>query len=185
MDAGLAGLVGALGGGLIGAAGASVAALVAFRGARYQVDRQTEATREQWLRQIRRDLYIGFITACRACFEQARGAVDERSGLVDAEKVASWREASQAAFAAYRALELEAPAPLVRLAWRVLGLGGPSFPVFMAAAGEGDSTLAPEDLMRHKRQHGEFHLLTAAFVEACRESLHSEEPLNPPRTDGV
>ncbi|MFZ4266594.1 hypothetical protein [Streptomyces arboris] len=185
MDAGLAGLIGALGGGLIGAAGASAAALIAFRGARYQVDRQTEATREQWLRQIRRDLYIEYITACRACSEHMYSAVDELSGRVDPAKVAAWREASQAALAAYRALELEAPVPLVRSAARVIGVSRPSSPVLMAAAGEADSTLVPVDLRRYFQQRGEFHGLTREFVEACRESLHSEERVNPPRTAGV
>ncbi|NEC03427.1 hypothetical protein [Streptomyces anulatus] len=181
MDAGLAGLIGALGGGLIGAAGASAAALIAFRGARYQVNRQTEATREQWLRQIRRDLYIGFITACRACFEHGRDTVNERSRQVDAAKVADWREAAKAVSVAYRALELEAPAPLVRLAGEVVKRNGPSFAVMEAAGAGADNTLSPEDLRQANLRNGEFYVLTAEFVEECRTSLHSEEPIHPQR----
>jgi hypothetical protein len=65
VDAAIAGLVGALGGGLLGATGAWGAALIAFRGARYQADQQRESARDQWLRQIRRDAYTQFITAAQ------------------------------------------------------------------------------------------------------------------------
>ncbi|MFF3359250.1 hypothetical protein ACFYWN_43270 [Streptomyces sp. NPDC002917] len=57
MDPTKAGLIGALGGGALGAAGAWVAALIAFRGSRYQTDAQIKSTHAQWLRQIRRDTY--------------------------------------------------------------------------------------------------------------------------------
>ncbi|WP_097990546.1 hypothetical protein [Streptomyces sp. f51] len=179
MDAGLAGLIGALGGGLIGAAGASAAALIAFRGARYQVNRQTEATREQWLRQIRRDLYIGFITACRACSDQIRSAIYDQLGQVDAAKVAAWNEAAKASSVAYRSLELEAPAPLVRMAWQLLKQCAPPFPVLIAAGASG--TLSETDLMSAIRQQDDLYAGLEEFVEACRESLHSEEPIRPQR----
>ncbi|MFF3247073.1 hypothetical protein ACFYWY_25850 [Streptomyces sp. NPDC002870] len=62
MDAGVAGLIGALGGGIIGATEAWGAALIAFRGGRYQADQQRQSAHEQWLRQIRRDAYTSFLT---------------------------------------------------------------------------------------------------------------------------
>jgi hypothetical protein len=65
VDAEVAGLVGALGGAAVGAAGAWVAAVITFRGARYQADRQRQAAHEQWLRQIRRDAYAEFLLHAR------------------------------------------------------------------------------------------------------------------------
>jgi hypothetical protein len=68
MDAGLAGLIGALGGGFIGAVGATVAAQLAYRGARDASERQAQALREEWLRQQRRDAYVNFYNAARVLY---------------------------------------------------------------------------------------------------------------------
>lgn len=65
MDSATAGLIGALGGGIVGALGAWGAALITVRGTRYQTDVQTKASHDQWLRQIRRDLYAEFLSAAR------------------------------------------------------------------------------------------------------------------------
>ncbi|MFE0132419.1 hypothetical protein ACFWY6_12730 [Streptomyces sp. NPDC059037] len=66
MDAGIAGLVGALCGGVIGAGGAWGAAVIALRGARYQADKQARSAQEQWLRQLRIDTYAQFVRAARS-----------------------------------------------------------------------------------------------------------------------
>ncbi|MEV0277821.1 hypothetical protein AB0I22_15780 [Streptomyces sp. NPDC050610] len=66
MDAALTGLIGALGGGTIGAGGAWGAAIIAFKGARYQADKQARSAREQWLWQLRREPYAEFVRATRA-----------------------------------------------------------------------------------------------------------------------
>ncbi|QEV21691.1 hypothetical protein [Streptomyces alboniger] len=71
MDAALAGLIGALGGSVIGAGGAWGAALVAFRGARYQADRQVAGAHEQWLRQVRRETYAGYLAQVRSAYDLA------------------------------------------------------------------------------------------------------------------
>ncbi|MET7631801.1 hypothetical protein ABZS53_15295 [Streptomyces sp. NPDC005499] len=59
------GLIAVLGA-LVGAAGAWIAALIAGKASRYQADKQAVAAHEQWLRQIRRDLYAGFLAEARA-----------------------------------------------------------------------------------------------------------------------
>lgn len=66
MDAAIAGLIGALGGGALGAAGAWGAAVIAFRGARYQADQQRDGAHDQWLRQVRRETYARFLAAADA-----------------------------------------------------------------------------------------------------------------------
>ncbi|MFE5092445.1 hypothetical protein ACFRCI_19225 [Streptomyces sp. NPDC056638] len=175
MDAGLAGLIGALGGGLIGAAGASVAAWIAFRGARYQVDRQNAAAHEQWLRQIRRDLYIQFAAACRACYEQMRVAVND-SGEVDDAGVRRWIEAQQAVTEGYRAMELEAPDPLVRLAELLRSLSDPPWSVMEAARMGG--TLSQQHNVDVEQQLIRYNELVKRFVVECRESLQGEQPPN-------
>ncbi|MFJ6615041.1 hypothetical protein ACIQPT_32750 [Streptomyces sp. NPDC091289] len=70
MDATVAGLVGALGGAVLGATGAWGAALIAFRAARYQADRQADAQHQQWLRQIRRETYASLITLARRIYSR-------------------------------------------------------------------------------------------------------------------
>lgn len=70
VDAITAGLVGALGGAVLGAAGAWGAAVIAFRAARYQADRQADAEHQQWLRQIRRETYASFITLVSGLYDR-------------------------------------------------------------------------------------------------------------------
>ncbi|MFJ9682388.1 hypothetical protein ACIRP2_30700 [Streptomyces sp. NPDC101194] len=173
MDAEVAGLVGALGGGVIGAAGASFAALVAFRGARYQSDRQAEATREQWLRQIRRDLYVEFIAACRICYKEMQSAVAD-SGAVDAAGVQRWTEAALTVTNAYRAMELEAPDPLVRLAERLQLMSAPPGAVLDAAVN--GSSLVHADNLRAEQVLITFYELLRVFVVDCRNSLQGDQP---------
>ncbi|MFF6896090.1 hypothetical protein ACFY8Z_36480 [Streptomyces microflavus] len=111
MDATVAGLVGALGGAVLGAAGAWGAALIAFRAARYQADRQADAQQEQWLRQIRRETYGSFFEAADRCTEHLnktqslRGASDEEQS----EHRALFREGRRNFHKALVALNLEAP----------------------------------------------------------------------------
>ncbi|MEV6121363.1 hypothetical protein AB0M23_12655 [Streptomyces sp. NPDC052077] len=66
MDAGVAGLVGALGGAALGAGGAWGAAIIALKGARYQADTQAKSAHDQWLREMRRESYTRFAEAARA-----------------------------------------------------------------------------------------------------------------------
>lgn len=65
MDAAIAGLVGALGGAALGAGGAWGAARIALKAAMYRADRQAASTHEQWLRQIRREVYARFLSQAR------------------------------------------------------------------------------------------------------------------------
>ncbi|WNI27159.1 hypothetical protein [Streptomyces sp. ITFR-16] len=116
MDATVAGLVGALGGAVLGAAGAWGAALIAFRAARYQADRQAEAQQQQWLRQIRRDTYKAFFETISACNTYIYIAAAFRSASTSAGEVAqkqAHRDAATKAIANFEAaraaLNLEAP----------------------------------------------------------------------------
>ncbi|MFJ9656171.1 hypothetical protein [Streptomyces microflavus] len=83
MDATVAGLVGALGGAVLGAAGAWGAALIAFRAARYQADRQADAQQQQWLRQVRRETYRSFIEAAGVCVTDVNTSMVMRSMLIE------------------------------------------------------------------------------------------------------
>jgi hypothetical protein len=65
MDAAIAGLVGALGGAVVGAGGAWGAARIALKGAMYQAEKQASSAYEQWLRQIRREVYTTFLNDAR------------------------------------------------------------------------------------------------------------------------
>ncbi|MFI0013698.1 MULTISPECIES: hypothetical protein [Streptomyces] len=85
MDATVAGLVGALGGAALGAAGAWGAALIAFRAARYQADRQADAQQQQWLRQVRRETYKSFLQAAETCTKQMSNIIPLRGQLLTAE----------------------------------------------------------------------------------------------------
>ncbi|MET8516019.1 hypothetical protein [Streptomyces sp. NPDC005077] len=80
MDAGLAGLIGALGGATLGIAGAWGAAFISFGGARYQADKQGQTAHEQWLRQIRREAYAAFLSSASVALERVTGD----DGLVQA-----------------------------------------------------------------------------------------------------
>ncbi|MFF2479212.1 hypothetical protein [Streptomyces sp. NPDC058066] len=62
MTEGLFAVVGAL----VGAGGAWVAALIAGKAARYQADKQAAAAHDQWLRQVRRDVYSAFLAEARS-----------------------------------------------------------------------------------------------------------------------
>ncbi|MFE4612680.1 hypothetical protein ACFRK5_30735 [Streptomyces niveus] len=95
MDTGLAGLIGALGGGIIGAAGASVAALITFRGARYQADQQRRATHEQWLRQMRREAYGTFLTHADAVRALCRKGLERIYGRLTADELDALASAAE------------------------------------------------------------------------------------------
>lgn len=119
MDAATAGLVGALGGATLGAAGAWGAALIAFRAARYQADRQVQGQQQQWLRQVRRETYGDFLRAAEACQTQLLKAMSARSLHGNPETEAEWRQIRQAAeedhlrfWTAKSVLDLEAPAEM-------------------------------------------------------------------------
>lgn len=119
----MAGLIGALGGGIIGGAGASVAALIAFRGARYQADQQRRGTHEQWLRQMRREAYGGFLThadAARAAFGKglARRTAAVRLTVEELNTLASAAEGMQRT-ASFLALDV---APDLHAKARELGI---------------------------------------------------------------
>ncbi|AZM57181.1 hypothetical protein DMA15_35330 [Streptomyces sp. WAC 01529] len=111
MDAALAGLIGALGGSVIGAGGAWGAALVAFRGARYQADRQVAGAHEQWLRQVRRETYAAYLAQVRAAYDMATATTrglrwNEAPSLPSATEL---RQIIQEVREAYAHVELEAP----------------------------------------------------------------------------
>lgn len=81
----MAGLVGALGGAVLGAGGAWGAALIAFRAARYQADRQADSQHQQWLRQIRRETYSSFLAAANAAQRHFFIAMNARRLAMDEE----------------------------------------------------------------------------------------------------
>ncbi|WP_327421756.1 hypothetical protein OG763_14545 [Streptomyces sp. NBC_01230] len=123
MDAAIAGLVGALGGGFLGAAGAWGAGLIAFRGARYQADKQAAADREQWLRQIRRDTYSAFIAEAEKMSKHFLAAMEARRidrGEDGMERVVELRAAAMRDLEEFQraqaTLELEAPLDVIDFA---------------------------------------------------------------------
>jgi gas vesicle protein len=69
MDQGIAGLIGAVVGGLIGVTGTLGAARVTGRD-------QRRGQHEQWRRQVRRDAYSQFISRCRGAIRAANAAHD-------------------------------------------------------------------------------------------------------------
>ncbi|MFE1545828.1 hypothetical protein ACFW61_35970 [Streptomyces microflavus] len=128
MDATVAGLVGALGGAVLGAAGAWGAALIAFRAARYQADRQADAQQQQWLRQVRRETYRSFLEAAEASKSHLHiasvvGGLPALTEDVLAEKQLRRNAAAeglQKFEAARAALNLEAPSDIRDLADELL-----------------------------------------------------------------
>lgn len=112
----MAGLVGALGGAALGAAGAWGAALIAFRAAKYQADRQSDAQHQQWLRQIRRETYANFLAAADAARLQlftasmARRLSRDEEGEAEHARLRGAAVVDQQKFEEARAaLNLEAP----------------------------------------------------------------------------
>ncbi|MFI8989853.1 hypothetical protein ACIG63_33435 [Streptomyces antimycoticus] len=97
MDATMAGLVGALGGAMLGAGGAWGAAMIAFRAARYQADRQADSQHQQWLRQIRRETYSSFLAAAYATQRHLLTAMNARVLGMDEEGQAERRQLREAA----------------------------------------------------------------------------------------
>ncbi|MFE0377816.1 hypothetical protein ACFW1M_20030 [Streptomyces inhibens] len=176
MDAGLAGLIGALGGGFIGAAGAWGAALIAFRGARYQADRQGNATHEQWLRQLRRDASLAFISAARTYSEKLRDCCGAPSGSVLDAAIEQVHPAWQRLRIAYEALQLEASDGLLQPAEAVLKSGTNTNVLIgmrTGTQGNDDQALRISSLEDWQR----IELNIAAFVASCRKSLHEPAPL--------
>ncbi|MFG2540098.1 hypothetical protein ACGFU4_33165 [Streptomyces sp. NPDC048511] len=171
MDAGVAGLIGALGGGVIGAAGASLAALIAFRGARYQADRQAAASHDQWLRQIRREIYLDFIGAAwnfrmkipSIVGGQGRFRRAQFDELVDASRILS---------EAYRAMQLEAPDALVALA-RDLTIDHQSIDYFEAWEIPDGAELTHEQLSLIVEDSDKVRQRFLRLVNECKQSLQT------------
>jgi hypothetical protein len=175
VDAGLAGLIGALGGGFIGAAGAWGAALIAFRGARYQADRQGNATHEQWLRQLRRDASLAFISAARTYSEKLKDCSQATSGSVLDAAIEQVHPAWQRLRSTYEALQLEASDGLLQPAEAVLKAGTNTNVVIgmRTSTHSDDQALRISSLEDWKRIERNI----AAFVASCRKSLHEPAPL--------
>ncbi|GAA1275502.1 hypothetical protein GCM10009646_72810 [Streptomyces aureus] len=122
MDAALAGLIGALGGSALGAAGAWGAARIAFRGARYQADTQAKSNHDQWLRQIRRDVYAAFISQAREFLDGPLDRAQRRENRISTMPIHQFEElfrdcneGAQGLARTAEGLKLEAPPDLVRL----------------------------------------------------------------------
>lgn len=105
-------------GALVGAAGAWIAALIAGKAARYQADKQAAAAHEQWLRQLRRDLYAAFLAEARAAVEghlsilssPMHATLRRNMGLPPLEETyGRCREALHGLTRAAEALQLESP----------------------------------------------------------------------------
>ncbi|MFF0698560.1 hypothetical protein ACFYU4_38760 [Streptomyces tendae] len=168
MDAGLAGLIGALGGSIVGAAGASLAAMISFRGARYQADRQSQAAHEQWLRQIRRDAYANFLVHTR----DGHALLRDMPQPPPREEVERLGAAVAGVHAALGALLLEAP-------HRVQDMAGDihkhlHFAYVGVKAGHLDWD-RERRLERARLVRGRYE----AMVEECRRSLQDPEAPSP------
>ncbi|MEV6408824.1 hypothetical protein AB0M58_38805 [Streptomyces bobili] len=172
MDAAVAGLIGALGGGFLGAAGAWGAALIAFRGARYQADRQGNAAHEQWLRQLRRDASLAFISEARTLIEVISSCLLSPSGAefeTAAQQVHStWKRLSTA----YKALELEASGDLLQAAEAVLK-SGLDTTMIISRSGRGNN----EDRFLAARNRLSITQNLDAFITCCKQVLHQPAPM--------
>ncbi|MET7906372.1 hypothetical protein ABZS86_34955 [Streptomyces sp. NPDC005355] len=169
----MAGLIGAIGGGFIGAAGAWGAALIAFRGALYQADRQGNATHEQWLRQLRRDASLAFISAARS--EKLKDCSQAPSGSVLDAAIEQVHPAWQRLRSTYEALQLEASDGLLQPAEAVLQSGTNTNVVIgmRTSTHSDDQALRISSLEDWKRIERNI----AAFVASCRKSHHDPAPL--------
>ncbi|MFF3505342.1 hypothetical protein [Streptomyces sp. NPDC003247] len=167
MDAAVAGLVGALGGGFLGAAGAWGAAVIAFRGARYQADRQGETAHEQWLRQIRRDAYTSFITPARTVLEQHLRAYAARRQQDWDEMEAALRpdDAFREMTRAFGAVELEAPTEVTDAAEKLRDY----LTLALHRARHWPRTRPGEDI---ESQLAALDRAMAELLDLCRDSLH-------------
>ncbi|MFI2620548.1 hypothetical protein [Streptomyces sp. NPDC018584] len=168
MDAGLAGLVGALGGATLGAAGAWGAALIAFRGARYQADKQSQSAHDQWLRQIRRETYAAFLGFAQTAADRPRGLVAALSARrhAEAQQILDAIEADVANLdRAYGAVLLEAPSAVSEAARHFIGelnnllLAGR----VALAQGSGHESV--------RGRHSAAYLLLKSLADTCRSSL--------------
>lgn len=173
MDAGVAGLIGALGGGFLGAAGAWGAALIAFRGARYQADRQGNAAHEQWLRQLRRDACLRFISEARALLEVLdkipHGQGDDFEAAIQQVPPISRRLKE-----AYEALELEASKDLLQSAKTVLKSGTDTRTAIAAKIRTGlEGTLRRSALIDSKV----LRINLNVFIGQCKKALHEPAPM--------
>ncbi|WP_416531792.1 hypothetical protein [Streptomyces coelicoflavus] len=180
VDAGMAGLIGALGGGFVGAMGAWGAALIAFKGARYQADRQSNAAHEQWLRQHRRDAYLRFIGDARAASsELAQLSAPWERGLEPA--LEQFRSTWGCLKASFHALELEAPQALLLPAQAVLNAAGTHTPAIALQMAHPGRTAPLEDIAQlHSAARQDWDAVEgtlAHFIVCCRQTLHEPASL--------
>ncbi|MFI6555986.1 hypothetical protein ACWGBY_10045 [Streptomyces griseus] len=166
MDAGLAGLIGALGGAVVGAAGASVAAVIALRGARYQADRQRQAGHEQWLRQIRREAYAAFLLHAREAYSLCCGVDPPSSAeLVRVEAAIEGMRTTMGT------LLLEAPEHIQKMAEVVYTQTRNIHGRAVRPAGLDGPTLERRRIFTMRL----FSKTYRELVEACRQSLQDAE----------
>lgn len=103
MDQGIAGLVGALTGGLIGITGTLGAARIAGRD-------QRRTQHEHWRRQVRRDAYGQFITKTARALRAGEAAHEAaRNGLLERDHYAAVTAAAADVEEAYSLVQLEGP----------------------------------------------------------------------------
>lgn len=176
----MAGLIGALGGGFIGAMGAWGAALIAFKGARYQADRQGNAAHEQWLRQHRREAYLRFIGDARSVIaELAQLSAPWERDLAPA--LEQFRSASRRLSESFHALELEAPQELLPPAKAVLDAASThTLPIALQMADPRNTQPLDDPARVHTAARQDWQVVEATlniFIAFCRQSLHEPAPI--------
>ncbi|WP_432182066.1 hypothetical protein [Streptomyces sp. NBC_00063] len=192
MDAGLAGLVGALGGAVIGAGGAWGAALIALKAARYQADTQVQANHDHWLREKRSDAYGEFLRHVQltldegpfhdAAYVRPTGPVGPDWGSVGELAVEAMERADELARAA-QAVELHAPRHLMAnvraLAEAVMEM---AIQINMTSP---ESGLAEEDVEQYRGHLRRAERLRIDLVTECQSALQGAPALadipTPPR----
>ncbi|MBT2612393.1 hypothetical protein J7I97_30170, partial [Streptomyces sp. ISL-87] len=163
------------------AGGAWGAAVVAFRAARYQADRQADSQHQQWLRQVRRETYSAFLESANACLmflytaPASRDLPMDEAGQAERLRRRGVATAEQQRFEAARAtLNLEAPAEIrdlaAELAQHFTALFEHDFWIWGVPRDEGRAP--PFSLLRpHIQKVERVQELMSEIQRRCRESL--------------
>lgn len=159
----MAGILGALAGGLLGAGGAIGASLVTTRG-------QSKTTHRHWLRTVRRDAYREFLKHAAELLDILIAASDDLGNrLLDAVETQLARYNDEPLRRALSLLELEAPPEVLDKARHVLGayrLAFGSLRTELRNAEDPTYAIDQSALMRSESKNA-----WAAFKETAQEDL--------------